>query len=44
VEEIKRLGRRVILAFFGEQDGLNPELRRSADVYVEIDMDRAPSE
>jgi uncharacterized LabA/DUF88 family protein len=38
VEEVKRLGKWVILVFFGEDDGLNPDLRRTADEYKALDL------
>lgn len=40
VEEVKRLGKLVHVAFFGSQ-GLSPELRRSADQFCEIAGDFA---
>ena len=33
VEEVKRLGKRVHISFFGEGQGLSPELRRAADSF-----------
>jgi uncharacterized LabA/DUF88 family protein len=36
VEQLKRLGKRVILAFFPEGSGLNTHLRLSADEYFDI--------
>ena len=37
VQEIKRIGKRVVIAFFGDGDGLSPELRREGDGYVCLD-------
>jgi uncharacterized LabA/DUF88 family protein len=36
VEEVKRLGKRVVVWFFGENDGLNRRLRLAADDFVDI--------
>lgn len=36
VEEVKRLGKQVLIFFFSESGGLNANLRLSADVYVDI--------
>ena len=36
VEEVKRLGKRVIVWFFGVDDGLNPRLRLAADEYYDL--------
>jgi hypothetical protein len=38
VEEVKRLGKWVIVSFFNEQNGLNPDLRRAADEYVNLTL------
>jgi uncharacterized protein (TIGR00288 family) len=37
VEELKRTGKRVVVAFFTSQDGLNASLRRAADDFVSLD-------
>jgi uncharacterized LabA/DUF88 family protein len=37
VEEVKRLGRRVVVAFYGRGHGLNDELRLAADGYKDLD-------
>jgi len=36
VEEVKRLGKRVVVWFFGETEGLNPKLRLAADEFIDI--------
>jgi uncharacterized LabA/DUF88 family protein len=38
VEELKRLGKWIVLAFFGEEGGLNPKLRRAADQYIQLGL------
>jgi uncharacterized LabA/DUF88 family protein len=35
VEEVKHLGKRVLLIFFSEADGLNPALKLAADDYCD---------
>jgi uncharacterized LabA/DUF88 family protein len=40
VEEVRRLGKWVIVSFFGEDDGLSPRLRRAADQYNEFVLTR----
>lgn len=37
VEELKRMGKHVIVSFFGKEDALSPELWRSSDQYQNID-------
>jgi uncharacterized LabA/DUF88 family protein len=36
VEEVKRLGKRVVVWFFGENDGLNRRLRLAADDFIDM--------
>jgi uncharacterized LabA/DUF88 family protein len=36
VEEVKRLGKRVIVWFFGENDGLNHRLKLAADEFLDL--------
>ena len=36
VEEVKRLGKIVVIAFF-EEEGMNPDLRLASDFFVPID-------
>lgn len=37
VEEVKRQGRRVVVVFFGPDNGLSPDLRLAADDYRNLD-------
>jgi uncharacterized LabA/DUF88 family protein len=39
VEEVRRFGKWVIVAFFDEANGLSPDLRRAADEYVPFTLD-----
>ncbi|MHC4405716.1 MAG: NYN domain-containing protein [Planctomycetota bacterium] len=39
LEEIKRLGKRIVVVFFDEKHGLNPELRRCVDRCVILSID-----
>jgi uncharacterized LabA/DUF88 family protein len=38
VEEVKRLGKWVVVSFFSEEDGLNPRLRRAADQFAPLNL------
>ena len=37
VEEVKRKGKRVMLAFFGNSTSLSPHLRRAADAFADVE-------
>jgi hypothetical protein len=43
VEEVKRLGKRVIVAFLRNADGFSPDLRRVADECLELDLANPPN-